>query len=112
MTSTNEMIYKFNKEANNQSHFFFFQLTLVVAIVAFFFFCFGLREADRTYYKVGDIIAVENNIVILEDSEGEMWSFLGSGFEENTRVRIEFDNKRTRVRYDDEVVDVEVLYHL
>jgi len=67
----------------------------------------GSRKPENLYPACGQIISIEENLVIVEDLSGNAWTFCGSeDWAIGDIVAMIMDNMNTSTIYDDEIVDI------
>ena len=85
---------------------------LLAAVLTLIFSFSGFAEAEsrkpeNLYPTCGQIISIEENLVIVEDLSGNAWTFCGSeDWAIGDIVAMIMDNMNTSTIYDDEIIDI------
>lgn len=62
---------------------------------------------ESIYTQTGIVIDIENeNEVIVNDSNGEIWAFQSDGFNKKDKVKMIMDNNYTKEKTDDKIIKV------
>ena len=82
----------------------------IITIFTFFIAPIIAGTIETTYTMNAEIVGISGDLVLLEDSTGEIWEFYGEGFHvgDNVKVRF-FTNYTDNTRYDDEVEKVKII---
>lgn len=81
-------------------------LVIVVLILGVFRI---MVKVDRTYTRQATVVSVENNVIMFEDTTGNVWEWVDKGYKYNVgdQVRMMMDNNSTiDVIEDDEIVKI------
>ena len=90
---------------NNIKNKFAFVLMLIVLFVVA---CFE-GNLENTYTMNAEIVAIDGEVVSVEDSMNEVWEFYGDGFSVGDSVKIQFfTNGTDDTRYDDVIESVKI----
>ena len=87
-------------------------IIMSVGILIFFcgLMCFGIslatKESPTTRMITAEVISVENNDTLLEDTTGNVWSIKDNSYSRGDRVIITFDTKGSNSVLDDEIIKI------
>ena len=87
-------------------------IIMSVGILIFFcgLMCFGISlattESSTTRVIKAEVISVENNDTLLEDTTGNVWSIKDNSYSKGDRVIITFDTKGSNSVLDDEIIKI------
>ena len=87
-------------------------IIMSVGILIFFcgLMCFGISlattESSTTRVIKAEVISVENNDTLLEDTTGNVWSIKDNSYSRGDRVIITFDTKGSNSVLDDEIIRI------
>ena len=78
-------------------------ISLFIVILCFYFCSF----VETHYTKEGNVIEINNNLIVIKDDYGYPWDFKGNGFKVNERVKLTINTNHTDSNiFDDKVIDV------
>lgn len=89
-------------------------IIMSVGILIFFcgLMCFGIslatKESPTTRMITAEVISVENNDTLLEDTTGNVWSIKDNSYSRGDRVIVTFDTKGSNSILDDEIIKINV----
>ena len=89
-------------------------IIMSVGILIFFcgLMCFGIslatKESSTTRMITAEVISIENNDTLLEDTTGNVWSIKDNSYSKGDRVIVTFDTKGTNSVLDDEIIKINV----
>ena len=89
-------------------------IIMSVGILIFFcgLMCFGIslatKESPTTRMITAEVISVENNDTLLEDTTGNVWSIKDNSYSRGDRVIVTFDTKGSNSVLDDEIIRIDV----
>ena len=89
-------------------------IIMSVGILIFFcgLMCFSINLATKgsstTRIITAEVVSVENNDTLLEDTTGNVWSIKGNSYSRGDRVIITFDTKGSNSVLDDEIIRIDV----
>ena len=89
-------------------------IIMSVGILIFFcgLMCFGISLATKgsstTRMITAEVVSVENNDTLLEDTTGNVWSIKDNSYSRGDRVIITFDTKGSNSVLDDEIIKINV----
>ena len=67
-----------------------------------------VKESPTTRMIKAEVISVENNDTLLEDTTGNVWSIKDNSYSRGDRVIITFDTKGSNSVLDDEIIRIDV----
>ena len=89
-------------------------IIMSVGILIFFcgLMCFGIslatKESPTTRVITAEVVSVENNDTLLEDTTGNVWSIKDNSYSRGDRVIVTFDTKGSNSILDDEIIRINV----
>ena len=89
-------------------------IIMSVGILIFFcgLMCFGIslatKESSTTRMITAEVVSVENNDTLLEDTTGNVWSIKDNSYSRGDRVIVTFDTKGSNSVLDDEIIKINV----
>ena len=89
-------------------------IIMSVGILIFFcgLMCFGIslatKESSTTRMITAEVISVENEDTLLEDTTGNVWSIKDNSYSRGDRVIVTFDTKGSNSILDDEIIKIDV----
>ena len=89
-------------------------IIMSVGILIFFcgLMCFGIslatKESPITRMITAEVISVENEDTLLEDTTGNVWSIKDNSYSRGNRVIVTFDTKGSNSILDDEIIKINV----
>ena len=89
-------------------------IIMSVGILIFFcgLMCFGIslatKESSTTRMITAEVISIENNDTLLEDTTGNVWSIKDNSYSKGDRVIVTFDTKGSNSVLDDEIIKINV----
>ena len=89
-------------------------IIMSVGILIFFcgLMCFGIslatKSSSTTRMITAEVISVENNDTLLEDTTGNVWSIKDNSYSRGDRVIVTFDTKGSNSVLDDEIIRIDV----
>ena len=87
---------------------------IIMSVGILIFFCglmwFGISLATKgssaTRIITAEVISVENNDTLLEDTTGNVWSIKDNSYSRGDRVIVTFDTKGSNSILDDEIIKI------
>lgn len=89
-------------------------IIMSVGILIFFcgLMCFGIslatKDSPTTRIITAEVVSVENDDTLLEDTTGNVWSIKDNSYSKGDRVIITFDTKGSNSVLDDEIIRINV----
>lgn len=89
-------------------------IIMSIGILIFFcgLMCFGIslatKESPTTRVITAEVVSIENNDTLLEDTTGNVWSIKNNSYSKGDRVIITFDTKGSNSILDDEIIKINV----
>ena len=79
-------------------------ITIITIIIVFVLFCFACKF-ERTYSREHcQVIDIENENIIVEDENGNLWSFEDQGFSLSDTVALIMDTNNTDNNIKDDII--------
>lgn len=80
--------------------------TIIITVIMLTMFC-ASAWIEAHYTREATVIEVNDNIVTVIDDTNNLWSFKGTDFNVNDKVKITMDSMNTDLNiYDDEITNV------
>ena len=84
-------------------------IILIIIYLMAFVVAISCCYATNHYYKLGTVVTVNKDTILIEDTEGEVWEIYGHNFEVGDNVEMTmFTNLTKNNFYDDVVEKVEI----
>ena len=81
--------------------------TIIITVIMLTMF-YASTWIEAHYTREATVIEVNDNIVTVVDNTNNFWSFEGTEFNVNDKVKMTMDSINTDLNiYDDEIIDVE-----
>ena len=89
---------------------------IIMSVGILIFFCglmyFGIslatKDSPTTRMITAEVISVENNDTLLEDTAGNVWNIKDNSYSRGDRVIVTFDTKGSNSILDDEIIKINV----
>lgn len=83
--------------------------TIIRAIIITFVLMCGIAnaKADNTYTLNATVTDVDSGVVTCVDTDGNVWSFYGDGYNVDEMIILVMDTNHTTTIYDDMIIDIQ-----
>ena len=81
-------------------------IVFIFVITVFLAYLLFASVISSRYSKEAIVTDVKEEIVTIEDKQGNLWEFYGKGFKEKDRIKVTFNNHNTETIFDDEIIRV------
>lgn len=83
-------------------------ILIIFCGLMYFRISLATKESPTTRMIRAEVVSIENNDTLLEDTTGNVWSIKNNSYSKGDRVIITFDTKGSNSIMDDEIIKINV----
>jgi len=87
----------------------FKRLIIILTVALGLWLCFFIAHVTNQRTMKAEIIERHNSVIVLKDSNNNLWKYETDDYKVNDKVILTFNDKGTDFVEDDEIIKVEVL---